>query len=49
MRAIQITPFGGSEVPDIDDIPEPENGPGQKHHDVSAAGVNFADTHHRVS
>jgi NADPH:quinone reductase-like Zn-dependent oxidoreductase len=45
LRAVQITRFGGPEVLEIVDIPEPEAGPGQKLHDVSAAGVNFADTH----
>ncbi|TFV51739.1 NADPH:quinone oxidoreductase family protein [Blastococcus sp. TF02A-35] len=45
MRAVQITRFGGPEVLDVVDIPEPEAGPGQKLYDVSAAGINFADTH----
>jgi len=31
----------------VDDAPEPEAGAGQKRIDVSAAGVNFADTHAR--
>ncbi|WP_104529062.1 hypothetical protein [Blastococcus saxobsidens] len=30
-------------------LPEPEAGPGRTLHDVSAAGVNFADTHHAPS
>jgi NADPH:quinone reductase-like Zn-dependent oxidoreductase len=49
MRAVQITRFGGPEVLDVVDIPEPEAGPGQKLYDVSTAGVNYADTHHRMS
>jgi NADPH2:quinone reductase len=49
MRAVQITRFGGPEVLDVVDIPDPEAGPGQKVYDVSAAGVNFADTHHPES
>ena len=49
MRAVQITRFGGPEVLDIVDIPEPGAGPGQKLYDVSAAGLNFADTHHCLS
>lgn len=49
MRAVQITRFGGPEVLDIVDIPEPEAGPGQKLYAVSTAGINFADTHHRVA
>jgi NADPH:quinone reductase-like Zn-dependent oxidoreductase len=49
MRAVQITRFGGPEVLDIVDVPEPTPGPGQQLHDVSTAGLNFADTHHRLS
>jgi NADPH:quinone reductase-like Zn-dependent oxidoreductase len=49
MRAVQITRFGGPEVLEIVDIAEPEPGTGQKLYDVSTAGINFADTHHRVS
>ena len=45
---LSITRFGGPEVLDIVDIPEPEPGPGQALYDVSAAGVNFADTPHGV-
>jgi NADPH2:quinone reductase len=45
MRAVQITRFGGPEVLDVVDVPEPEAGPGQKVYDVSTAGINFADTH----
>jgi NADPH:quinone reductase-like Zn-dependent oxidoreductase len=49
MRAVQITRFGGPEVLDVVDLPEPEPGPGRQLYEVSAAGVNFADTHHPVS
>jgi NADPH:quinone reductase-like Zn-dependent oxidoreductase len=49
MRAVQITRFGGPEVMDIVDLPDPVPGPGQKLYEVSSAGVNFADTHHRLS
>jgi NADPH:quinone reductase-like Zn-dependent oxidoreductase len=45
MRAVQITRFGGPEVLDIVAVP----GTGQKLYDVSTAGVNYADTHHRLS
>ena len=45
MRAVQITRFGGPEVLDVVDLPEPEPGPGQRLYEVSAAGINFADTH----
>jgi NADPH2:quinone reductase len=49
MRAVQITRFGGPEVLDIVDIPEPEVAQGQQLYDVSTAGLTFADTHHVVS
>jgi NADPH:quinone reductase-like Zn-dependent oxidoreductase len=49
MRAVQITRFGGPEVLEIADVPEPTPGPGQQLYGVSTAGINFADTHHRVS
>jgi NADPH2:quinone reductase len=45
MRAVQITRFGGPEVLDVVDLPDPVPGPGQRLYEVSAAGVNFADTH----
>jgi NADPH:quinone reductase-like Zn-dependent oxidoreductase len=49
MRAIQITRFGGPEVLDVVDVPEPAPGEGEKLHDISTAGVNYADTHHFLS
>jgi NADPH:quinone reductase-like Zn-dependent oxidoreductase len=45
MRAVQITRFGGPEVLDVVDLPDPVPGDGQQLYEVSAAGVNFADTH----
>src|SRR4051794_32466921 len=45
MRAVQITRFGGPEVMDIVDLPDPVPGDGEQLFDVSAAGVNYADTH----
>ena len=45
MRAVQITEFGGPEVLNIVDLPDPTPGDGQQLFDVSAAGVNYADTH----
>jgi NADPH:quinone reductase len=48
MRAVLINEWGGPEVLEVaDDLPEPEPGPGQKRIRVTAAGVNFADTHAR--
>jgi NADPH:quinone reductase len=49
MRAVQITRFGGPEVLEIVDVPEPMPAPGQQLYDVSTAGLNFADTHQSVS
>jgi NADPH:quinone reductase-like Zn-dependent oxidoreductase len=49
MRAVQITRFGGPEVLDVVDLPDPVPGPGQQLYDVSTAGVNFADTHQQLS
>jgi NADPH:quinone reductase-like Zn-dependent oxidoreductase len=46
---VQITRFGGPEVLDVVDLPEPEPDPGQQLFEVSAAGINYADTHHRLS
>src|SRR3954454_6660470 len=45
MRAVQITRFGGPEVLDIVDLPDPVPGDGQKVYDVSTAGINLDDTH----
>jgi NADPH2:quinone reductase len=45
MRAVQITRFGGPEVLDVVDLPEPEPAPGRQVFEVSTAGINFADTH----
>src|SRR4051794_41446338 len=45
MRAVQITRFGGPEVLDVVDLPDPIPGEGQRLYEVSSAGVNFADTH----
>ena len=47
--AVQITCFGGREVLEIVDVPEPTPGPGQQLYDVSTAGINYADTHHRLA
>jgi NADPH:quinone reductase len=45
VRAIQITEFGGPEVLELRDLPEPEVPEGMHRLAVSAAGVNWADTH----
>ena len=45
MRAIQITTFGGPEVLELVELPDPVADAGQQLVEVSTAGVNFADTH----
>ena len=45
MRAIQVTQFGGPEVLDIVEVPDPDPIPGLELIEVDAAGVNYADTH----
>ena len=49
MRAVQITRFSGPEVLDVVDLPDPTPGEGEQLYEVSAAGINFADTHHALS
>jgi NADPH:quinone reductase len=45
MKAVQVSRFGGPEVLEIVDLEPPQAGPGQVLVDVTAAGVNYADTH----
>lgn len=45
MRAIHVTQFGGPEVLQVADLPDPEPGPGEVLLEVTGAGVNYADTH----
>jgi NADPH2:quinone reductase len=47
MRAIRYHQTGGPEVLRLDEVPEPELGPGEVRLRVHAAGVNFADTERR--
>jgi NADPH:quinone reductase len=47
MRAVQIDEFGGPEVLQVVDVPEPQPGDGEVLIKVSRAGMNFADTHQR--
>src|SRR5437763_869226 len=49
MRAVRITRFGGPEVLDVVDQPDPVPGDGEQLYEVGAAGINFVDTHHRRS
>jgi NADPH2:quinone reductase len=45
VKAIQITQFGGPEVLEHTEMPDPEPGDGEVLVQVARAGVNFADTH----
>ena len=45
MRAIQVTEFGGPEVLDLIEVPDPAPITGLELIEVHAAGVNYADTH----
>jgi NADPH2:quinone reductase len=42
---VQITRFGGTEVMDVVDLPDPIPGDGEQLFDISSWGVNVADTH----
>jgi NADPH2:quinone reductase len=47
MKAIRYHRTGGPEVLQLDEVPEPEPGPGEVRLQVHATGVNFADTERR--
>jgi len=47
MRAVQIEEFGGPEVLEVVELPQPEPGDREVLIEVSRAGMNFADTHQR--
>ncbi|HTO24238.1 MAG TPA: quinone oxidoreductase [Spirochaetia bacterium] len=47
MKAIQVDTFGGPEVLQPRDLPDPQPGPGQVRIRLSAIGVNFIDVNHR--
>ena len=48
MRAIVVSSFGGPEVMQLCDVPEPSSpGPGEVLVKIGAAGVNFSDTERR--
>jgi NADPH:quinone reductase len=47
MRVIQLQEFGGPEVLELVELPTPTPGPGDVLVEVTAAGMNFADTHQR--
>jgi NADPH2:quinone reductase len=45
LRAVVVTRFGGPEVLELRDVPEPQPGPGQLLVAVEAIGVNFRDVY----
>ena len=45
MKAIQIQEFGGPEMMNLVDVPDPEPSEGQVLVEVARAGINWADTH----
>jgi NADPH2:quinone reductase len=45
MKAIQVKEFGGPEVMELVEIPEPEPSDGQVLVKIARSGINFADTH----
>ena len=47
MKAIRVHKFGGPEVLQLDDVPDPSPGPGQVLVQIKAAGVNPSDTYVR--
>jgi NADPH:quinone reductase len=47
MRAVQINEFGGPEVLEVVEIPDPQPAVGETIVRVVRAGINFADTHQR--
>jgi NADPH:quinone reductase-like Zn-dependent oxidoreductase len=48
MKAIRVHTFGGPEVLQYEDIPEPAPKSGEAVIKIDAAGVNFIDTYHRT-
>jgi NADPH:quinone reductase-like Zn-dependent oxidoreductase len=49
MRAVQVTRSGGPEVLDVVGVPDPVPRDGEQLFEVSSAGINHADTPHRLS
>jgi NADPH2:quinone reductase len=47
MRAIVVSQFGPPDVMQLQDLPDPEPGPGQVHVRIAAAGVNPVETYIR--
>jgi NADPH2:quinone reductase len=48
MKAIKVHEYGGPEVLNYEDVPEPEPGPGQARVRLAASGVNYIDVYQRT-
>ena len=48
MKAIRVHEYGGPEVLNYGDVPEPEPGPGQARVRLAASGVNYIDVYQRT-
>lgn len=48
MKAIRVHKFGGPEVLQLDEVPDPKASPGQVLVRIRAAGVNPVDTYIRT-
>lgn len=48
MKAIRVSETGGPEVLRLEEVPDPEPGPGEARVRVERAGVNYVDTYHRT-
>jgi NADPH2:quinone reductase len=48
MKAIKVHEYGGPEVLNYGDVPEPEPGPGQARVRLAASGVNYIDVYQRT-
>ena len=48
MRQVQFQRFGGPDVLQVVEVPDPVVGPGQVRIDVSAAGITFVETQMRA-
>ncbi len=48
MKAVRVHRFGGPEVLQIEEVPEPSPGPGEVLVHVHASAVNFIDVYHRT-
>jgi NADPH2:quinone reductase len=48
MKAIRVHEYGGPEVLNYEDVPDPEPGPGQARVRLAASGVNYIDVYQRT-